>query len=127
VTNSTQEDLAATRTAAPRASSVKRLLGWLPRGSTLPNEVWVRRHRAILVLLWLHVPALFVFGLARHESLLHSLVEAALVAVFVAAATALRPHRLPSTILAALGLFTCSAVLVHLSGGFVEMHLEYRT
>ena len=125
MTNSTQEDLAATRTAAPRASSVKRLLGWLPRGSTLPTEVWVRRHRAILVLLWLHVPALFVFGLARHETLVHSLVEAALVAVFAAAATVLRPHRLLSTVLAALGLFTCSAVLVHLSGGVVEMHFHY--
>jgi len=71
------------------------------------------------------VPALFVFGLARHETLVHSLVEAALVAVFAAAATVLRPHRLLSTVLAALGLFTCSAVLVHLSGGVVEMHFHY--
>jgi diguanylate cyclase (GGDEF)-like protein/PAS domain S-box-containing protein len=119
------KDFAVTRTAAPRPSWVGRLLGWLPRGSTLPNEVWVRRHRAILIVLWLHVPALFVFGVARHETLLHSLGEAAVVTVFSAAATVLRPHRLLSTVLAALGLFTCSAVLVHLSGGFIEMHFHY--
>ena len=51
-----------------------------------------------------------------------SLGEAAAVAVFAALATVLGSRRRLSTVLAALGLFTCSAVLVHLSGGFIEMH-----
>ncbi len=117
MTNLTGKDPAATRAPAR--------LGWLPRGSTLPTDVWVQRHRAILVVLWLHVPGLFGFGLVGNQSLSHSLGEAAVVAIFATAATVLRPHRLLSTVLAALGLFTCSAVLVHLSGGFIEMHFHY--
>ena len=38
-------------------------------------EVWERRHRAILWLLWANVPALFFFGLWRGYSLWHSLGE----------------------------------------------------
>ncbi len=40
-------------------------------------------------------------------------------------ATVQRSHRRASTAVAALGLFTCSAVLVHLSGGVIEMHFHY--
>ncbi|HEY1516724.1 MAG TPA: hypothetical protein VGF91_09925, partial [Solirubrobacteraceae bacterium] len=36
---------------------------WLPKGQLLPEHVLRRRHRSICVLLWLHVPALFAFGM----------------------------------------------------------------
>ena len=124
MTTSTRKALAVATTASG-PSLAKRFWGWLPRGSTLPAEVWGRRHRAILVLLWLHAPGLFAFGIARGENPLHSLGEAAAVAVFAALATVLGSRRRLSTVLAALGLFTCSAVLVHLSGGFIEMHFHY--
>jgi hypothetical protein len=52
------------------------LWSWLPKGSTLPDQVWAQRHRAILVLLWLHVPVIFLFSLAQHVGVLHSLSEA---------------------------------------------------
>jgi len=87
--------------------------------------VWARRHHGILVLLWLHVPALLLYARARGNSVAHSVVEAALVAGFAAAATVLQERRRVSTVLAALGLFTCSAALVHLSGGVIEMHFHY--
>ena len=35
----------------------------LPAGHLVPNHVWQVRHRAVLLLLWLHVPVLFTFGL----------------------------------------------------------------
>jgi diguanylate cyclase (GGDEF)-like protein/PAS domain S-box-containing protein len=101
------------------------MLARLPRGSALPREVWADRHRAILVLLWAHVPAVFLFALARGESPAHSAFEATIVAAFALAATDTRRHRRVSTLLAALGLFTCSAVLVHLGGGSIEMHFHY--
>ncbi|HEX8134804.1 MAG TPA: hypothetical protein VF880_15410 [Actinomycetes bacterium] len=37
----------------------------LPHGSPLPPEVWERRHRGILVLLWIHAVGLAVFGVLR--------------------------------------------------------------
>ncbi|MDP8992299.1 MAG: EAL domain-containing protein [Actinomycetota bacterium] len=101
------------------------LRSWLPQGKTLPDEVWAQRHQRILVLLWLHVPALVVFALFQERTLLHSLVEVLAVAVLAVASTALRTHRRVSTVVAALGLLTCSAILVHLSGGVIEMHFHY--
>src|SRR5436190_16260490 len=38
------------------------LRGWLPRGGTLPPEEWDRRHRVLLVFLWLNVVALPLFS-----------------------------------------------------------------
>jgi diguanylate cyclase (GGDEF)-like protein/PAS domain S-box-containing protein len=97
----------------------------LPRGRSLPDTIWAERHRRILVLLWLHVPGLFAFAVLRGQSLLHSLTEAALIAAFAVAAEALHRHRRVATVVASLGLLTCSAVLVHLSGGVVEAHFHY--
>ena len=37
---------------------LSRVRGTLPQGRSLPDEVWWGRHRAILIILWLHVPAL---------------------------------------------------------------------
>src|SRR5258705_816084 len=104
---------------------MSRLRALLPRGGSLPEAVWADRHRKILILLWLHVPGLFLFSLVRHQTVLHSVVEAGLVANFAVAAEVLRHRRRLSTVIASLGLLTCSAVLVHLSGGVVEAHFHY--
>ena len=58
----------------------------LPRGQTLPPELWARRHRAMTLIVWLHVPALFVFALATRNSLGHSLFEITPVTTFALAA-----------------------------------------
>jgi diguanylate cyclase (GGDEF)-like protein/PAS domain S-box-containing protein len=91
----------------------------------LPDHVWARRHRGILILLWLHVPALFLYALVQGQTFGHSLFEAASVAAFAATAITLRSQRRLSTVVVSLGLLTSSAVLVHLSGGLIEMHFHY--
>jgi PAS domain S-box-containing protein len=102
-----------------------RLRTWLPTSGTLPDGVWRTRHRGILALLWLHVPALLIFALLQGETFTHSLSEASAVAVpAVAALLAYRRRRL-STILASVGLVSASAVLVHLSGGTIEAHFHF--
>ena len=98
---------------------------WLPRGGSLPGDVWARRHRGILVLLWLHVPVLFAFALASGASPGHGAAEAAGVAGLAAASTRSGARRQAGMVIAAIGLLTCSAVLVHLSGGLIEMHFHY--
>jgi len=109
----------------PYQASVDRVRAALPQGRSLPDNVWAERHRRILLLLWLHVPGLFVFSLVRHQTVLHSLVEATLVANFPLAAEVFGHRRRLSTVIASLGLLTCSAVLVHLSGGVIEAHFHY--
>ena len=102
-----------------------RVRSFLPRGGALPDDVWRSRHRGILLILWLHVPALFAFALVRRGRVLHALLDAAVVASPALAAQFSTRHRRESTIFAAVGLMTASAVLVHLSGGMIEAHFHF--
>jgi diguanylate cyclase (GGDEF)-like protein/PAS domain S-box-containing protein len=102
-----------------------RVRDWLPQGGALPDEVWAQRHHWILVLLFLHVPTVFAFGLAQGVGPRHALLESAAVASFGVVALTVRHERRQSTVITALGLLTASADLVHLSGGMIEMHFHY--
>jgi len=101
------------------------LRGLLPKGEALPEPVWRARHTGIIVLLWVHALFIPAFALRQGFSLGHSLAESAIVPV--AAAIAMQPalRRRARTAVASLGLLTCSAVLVHLSGGVIEMHFHF--
>ena len=99
--------------------------GMLPHGQLLTPEVWERRHRGIVVLLWLHVAVLVAFGLARGRSLSHSLGEGGAVMVFALLTSERVGSRRVRSAAAVLGLITSSAVLVHLSGGVIEMHFHF--
>ena len=106
-------------------TGVARLLVFLPRGNAITPESWRRRHRVILTLVWLHVPALYVVGVLTGNGLLHPLVEVALVASFAAGAGLPRLNRDARASLATMGLVSSSAILVHLTGGLVEMHFHF--
>jgi len=103
---------------------LRTLLGFLPKGRPLRPTAFALRHRGILVLLWLHVPALAAFGVARGFGLGHSLVEGAAVASLAVVATLARGQTIRS-LAAALGLVTSSAVLVHLWDGAIEGHFHF--
>jgi diguanylate cyclase (GGDEF)-like protein len=97
----------------------------LPKGRSLPAEVWRIRHRTLTLLLWAHVPAIFVFGVARGAGVLHSAAEAGVVGMMAGLARASGDHRQLSAGATAVGLVMSSAVLVHLSGGTIEMHFHF--
>jgi diguanylate cyclase (GGDEF)-like protein/PAS domain S-box-containing protein len=107
------------------ASLIAGIREWLPRGSTLSDEVWARRHRGILILLWLHLPVIMTIAIVQGVGVLHGLFETTVVALFGVGAVLLRKHRRETTIFTAMGLLTCSAVLVHLTDGLIEMHFHY--
>ena len=104
------------------ASGIRRAL---PTGRTLPPEVFAARHRWLLGLLWAHVPGLFAVGMAAGVPVRHSALEAALVAAIAVAGTLPRLSRRTRATIVSLGLITCSAVLVHLSGGYIEAHFHF--
>src|SRR5437867_1977181 len=97
----------------------------LPKGTGLPEAVWRKRHRLFLVFLWLH--ALFMplvaslFGHSPTESVAAGLILAPFP--LLAGLTALG-YRTRAAIVS-LGYATASGLLVHLSGGYVEMHFHY--
>ena len=104
---------------------VARLLHALPRGRTLPQRQFATRHRWIVRLLWFHVAALPLLALGYGYGVAHSLAEGAIVAAFAMAASLPRVGRRVQGVLAAAGLLTCSAVLVHIANGLIEAHFHF--
>ncbi|MCA1839372.1 MAG: hypothetical protein LC723_03435, partial [Actinobacteria bacterium] len=104
---------------------IKRLTSAVPHGSSLPDDVWKRRHSAITWILWAHTVGILVFGVARGYSVLHSGMEAAIVASAAVVARVPRLSPRLRMVVASLGLLTASAILVHLSGGLIEMHFHF--
>ncbi|MDQ3691654.1 MAG: EAL domain-containing protein [Chloroflexota bacterium] len=98
---------------------------FIPAGRLLPDDVWRARHRIVLLVLWLHVPIVVAFALAVGEPLSHSLLEALIVAVTAVAATPATLDRTFRSVAASFGLMSSSAVLVHLSGGYIELHFHF--
>src|SRR5205823_657985 len=103
---------------------VRRARHWLPKGSALPDEVWAQRHRWILTLLWLHSPFIFAYALLQRVPAQHAAAEVFVIIGLAMLATGQRRRRL-STVITSVGLLTCSAVMVHLSHGLIEMHFHY--
>jgi diguanylate cyclase (GGDEF)-like protein/PAS domain S-box-containing protein len=102
------------------------LTGALPRGGSLPEGNWRRRHRSICLLLWIHVPVLIFFGaVVSDQALGHTVLEAGIVAVLAFAASLPNPNRNQRAVMATLGLMSCSAILTHFSHGSIEMHFHF--
>jgi len=78
-----------------------------------------------MVLLWVHVAAIPLYGMYRGNSFLHAWADTGLVAVAALVAGFARLGRVASSSVAAAGLMICSGVIVHLSGGMIEAHFHF--
>ena len=103
---------------------LSRVRGTLPQGRSLPDEVWRGRHRAILLILWLHVPALALLALVVGDG-----PEGAWGVVVVATSAGLATlswgGRRWRSALATVGLLSASCVLVGMGGGTVELAFHF--
>jgi len=103
---------------------VSRVRGTLPQGRSLPDHVWWGRHRAILLILWLHVPALAIlavyFGSGPDVA-----SGVAVVATSAALATATWGGRRWRSAMATVGLLSASCVLVGMGEGRVELAFHF--
>jgi diguanylate cyclase len=99
--------------------------GSMPRGRLLPDEVWRRRHRAIVVLAFLHVPVVAAFGTWMGHGVAHSIGEASVVAFLALLSRWWGFGRGFQSVAASASLLTASALLVHLSNGAIEMHFHF--
>ena len=99
----------------------------VPRGDTLPDDLWQRRHRFLVALLALHAVILPPIGIAAGFGVVHSIVEGGLVPATLAfaATSPLLTGRKLRSVIAATGLLTCSGLVVHLSGGYIEAHFHF--
>ena len=99
---------------------LSRVRGRLPQGRSLPDDVWRGRHRAILLVLWLHVPGLGLLAVlgAGGRAGAYGVV---VVAASAALATVPWGSRRWRSVLATVGLLSASCVLVGMGGGAVEL------
>jgi signal transduction histidine kinase len=106
-------------------SALNTLAAALPHGQSLPEDQWRSRHRGLLTLLWLHVPALIVTGLLYGFPLWHALADVTGPTAFAVLALSRCGSRRMQALAVVFGLLTCSAVLVHITGGLIEAHFHY--
>jgi hypothetical protein len=98
----------------------------LPQGGSLPPEDWGRRHAGIMVLLWINVLAVPLYGLVGgHSSLVHDVDSGVALGVLAALGATPRLSRKLRTASASLGLLTAAALLVHNTGGLIEAHFYF--
>ena len=76
-------------------------------------------------MLWFHLPALAALGLLAGLPPLHVLAETAVVAIGAVVAGCRRLGRPARMGAASFGLASASAILVHFSGGYIEMHFHF--
>jgi diguanylate cyclase (GGDEF)-like protein len=97
----------------------------LPQGLLLSESSWRRRHRWIVVLLWLHVVGLYCFAVLRGFGFLAPAFKVSIVAAAATLASSEQLGRRARTILASTGLVTCSALLVYFWNGQIEAHFHF--
>jgi signal transduction histidine kinase len=103
---------------------VPAVLDYLPKGNTLSDEEWHRRHRLLQWILAAHLPALFVFGVARGFAPGDVAEALALPLACLVIGHLMRSRRLAASFIT-LGLVYCSAALVGLSNGAIEAHFHF--
>ena len=97
----------------------------LPKGDVLSAEAFEVRHNAIVWIALAHSLVLPFVGLATGRGLLHSMAESSIVAIAALVARQKGASRTFRMISAVLALITASALLVHFSGGLIEMHFHF--
>lgn len=110
----------------------------LRSGGSLPEDIWTRRFSFLLGLTWLHAGVIALVGplagyswqvsasaLFREATVLHGLLEALIVAIFALVGCCKRAGRTFQGCSVALGLMASSAILVHSSGGYIELHFHF--
>jgi signal transduction histidine kinase len=101
-----------------------RLLAYLPRGNTLDDRAWQKRHVFLQWVLLLHLPALFVFGVLRGRTAWDTMVVLSIPAACLVLGRLIK-HRRTASVLITAGLTYCSAVLVGFSDGSIEAHFHF--
>ncbi|SDJ69147.1 Methyl-accepting chemotaxis protein [Halovenus aranensis] len=125
------------RLSARIAAGYEDFVRYVPQGRSIPDDTWTARHRGILPLLFAHPPLLLLLGLFDgHDPYLTGatfdaeplgvvLFEVGSITALAVLASVSRLDRRVRTFIAALGLMTGSASLVHFSGGFIEAHFHF--
>jgi signal transduction histidine kinase len=101
-----------------------RLLAYLPRGNTLDDTAWHKRHVFLQAVLLLHLLLLYLFGVYMGRSARETLVVLSVPAACLVLGHLIQ-HRRVASVLITAGLTYGSAVLVSFSNGSIEAHFHF--
>ncbi|HEX7149497.1 MAG TPA: ATP-binding protein, partial [Actinomycetota bacterium] len=100
------------------------LLAYLPRGNTLDDRSWHKRHVFLQALLLLHLLLLFAFGLYMGRTAWDTMLVLSVPAACLVLGRLITQRRVASVLITA-GLTYGSAVLVSFSNGSIEAHFHF--
>jgi len=122
----------------PIPSFLRRLWSVVPVGRSLPQDVWCARHRFLTGLAWFHAFVIAVIGpiagyswelsigaVFRDGTVLHTVLEGLIIALFALVGSSGLGSRTLRASAISFGLISSSAILVHLSGGYIELHFHF--
>jgi methyl-accepting chemotaxis protein len=124
---------ATSRSPAGLGETLREIVRYIPDGTSMPREMWRRRHRNILFLVVAQTP--FLLGLGLYEGTESVLTGAAIPATprwmlagflaLILTTAALATRSWFPTVIAAFSAMTVSMALVKLSGGYIEAHFHF--
>ncbi len=111
--------------SSSRFAAMTALREWLPRGGSLPDEVWYAHHRGIRALAWVQVPVLLVVASIQGRSAGQAAFAAFWVGVLALAGSMPRSPQVVLASMTTLSLLTGTALLIHAFHGLIEVHFLF--
>ncbi|WP_298458599.1 bifunctional diguanylate cyclase/phosphodiesterase [uncultured Cellulomonas sp.] len=111
--------------AVPPALARLRLGHMLPAGRMLADDVWRRRHRAIVQIAVAQAAGIGIFAVVSGQGMAAALLWSGAIVAPLGVAVLRRQRRTVRAFAASVSLFTASVAAVHLCGGLTEMHFHF--
>jgi PAS domain S-box-containing protein len=97
----------------------------LPHGQSLPEQEWQARQRILRWLLWAHVVALPIVTLLYDQGVGQAALDLITPSFFAIVAQLKLGGRRAQSLIVTVGLLSCSALLVHITGGESQSYFHF--
>lgn len=97
----------------------------LPHGRSLPEAEWQSRQRALRWLLWAHVVAIPIITLLFDQGVDQAALDLFTPTFFAVVAQLQRGSRRVQSLIVTVGLLSCSALIVHITGGLIQAYFHF--
>jgi PAS domain S-box-containing protein len=97
----------------------------LPHGQSLPEWEWQTRQKILRLLLWAHVVALPIVTLLYDQGLGQAALDLITPSFFAIGAQLKLGGRRAQSLIVTVGLLSCSALLVHITGGESQSYFHF--
>lgn len=97
----------------------------LPHGRSLPEAEWQSRQRALRWLLWAHFVAIPIITLLFDQGIDQAALDLFTPTFFAVVAQLQRGSRRVQSLIVTIGLLSCSALIVHITGGLIQAYFHF--